>query len=622
VIARPPSPAGRPCVGVPDPVGALGTRRSDDGYAPLRSYAAIGDGRTIALVAEDASVDWLTLPDLDSPSVFGALLDAESGGCFTLMPATGFETSRRYLPGTNVLETTFTTATGVVRVLDAMSLNGAGLGPSRELQRRIEGVTGRVQLNWRVQPRFGYGQRRTQVGRRYGVPVAVSGADALAVCAFGVGAVEVSADSIGGRFEATAGSQAAIALCAAHQEPLVFPARADLDERWSVTVDTWRAWAGARTYGGPWEGAVSRSALALKLLVHSPSGALAAAATTSLPEQIGGVRNWDYRFCWVRDAAFTLDALLLLGCAPEAQAYFWWLMHASQLTHPRLQPLYRLDGGAHARERTLPMHGYRGSRPVRVGNAAVCQLQLDTYGELLQSAWAYAEAGNRVDADIGARLAQIADLVCRLWRRPDAGIWEVRNAPEHFTHSKMLCWVALDRARRLADRGLVPARHRARWQEQAEAITEFIERNCWSTRRQSYVRFAGGDELDAGVLLGLLSGYGQPRAARWIGTVDAVRSELGHGAYVHRYTGEDGLAGGEGAFVSCSFWLAEALARTGRVDDAATLMDQLVALGNDVGLYAEEVDPATGAFLGNLPQALSHLSLISAAVAISEERSR
>jgi GH15 family glucan-1,4-alpha-glucosidase len=433
--------------------------------------------------------------------------------------------------------------------------------------------------------------------------------------------VDVSADSISGTFAATTGSQATIAVCTAHQEPLVLPARGDLDERFSATVATWRAWAGARTYAGSWPGPVTRSALALKLLVQSPSGALAAAATTSLPEQVGGVRNWDYRFCWVRDAVFTLHALLLLGCAPEAQAFFWWLMHASQLTHPRLQPLYRLDGGAYAPEQTLPLQGYRGSRPVRVGNAAAGQLQLDTYGELLQTAWVYAEAGNMIDADIGRRLAQIADLVCRLWRSPDAGIWEVRSEPRHFTHSKMMCWVALDRAGRLAERGLVPAQHRDRWREEAAAIRDFIEGRCFSVPRQSYVRFAGGDELDASVLLGLLSGYGLPHSSRWTHTVDAIRRDLGFGPYVHRYTGADGLAGEEGAFVSCSFWLAEALARTGRVDDATALMNQMVALGNDVGLYAEELDPVTGAFLGNLPQALSHLSLISAAVAITEETS-
>jgi GH15 family glucan-1,4-alpha-glucosidase len=618
-VSTPPATTGNPCPAAAGP----GATRDGDGYAPLRSYAAIGDGRTIALVADDGAIDWLTMPSLDSPSVFAALLDSERGGCFSLAPTAQFGTTRRYVPETNVLETTFTTPTGVVRVLDAMTLNGPGLGPARELQRRIEGVSGRVAMAWRVQPRFGYGLRRpVRLGRRYGIPVATSGADAVAVCAFAAGAADLSADSVTGAFETTAGSASVVALCAAHQEPLVLPTRGELDERFAGTLATWRRWAEGRRYDGPWLGPVLRSALALKLLVQSASGALAAAATTSLPEQIGGVRNWDYRFCWVRDAAFTLDALQLLGCAPEARAYFWWLMHASQLTQPRLQPLYRLDGGASARERTLPLHGYRGSRPVRAGNAAAGQLQLDTYGELLQTVWVHAEAGNRVDADIGRRLARIADLVCRLWRRPDAGIWEVRSEPAHFTHSKMLCWVALDRADRLAARGLVPTAHRAHWREQAAAIGEFVEGECFSTARGSYVRSAGADGLDASVLLGLLSGYGEPRSTRWRGTVEAIRAGLGEGPYVHRYDGDDGLAGGEGAFVSCSFWLAEALARTGRVDEAVALMNRLVALGNDVGLYAEEIDPATGAFLGNVPQALSHLSLISAAVAIAEESSR
>jgi GH15 family glucan-1,4-alpha-glucosidase len=398
---------------------------------------------------------------------------------------------------------------------------------------------------------------------------------------------------------------------------LEFPTRDELDMRFDDTLSSWRAWAGARTFSGPWHSQVARSALALKLLVQASSGAVAAAATTSLPEEIGGERNWDYRFCWVRDAGFTLDALLSLGCAAEARGYFWWLMHASQLTHPRLQPLYRLDGGAHVRENSLALAGYRGSRPVRVGNAAADQLQLDTYGELLQTAWRYVNAGNRIDADIGRRLGEVADLVCRLWRCQDAGIWEVRSEPAHFTHSKMMCWIALDRAVRLADLGVVPARHRSRWLEHAGAITDFVEHECFSRRRQSYVRYAGGNELDASLLLGLLSGYGKPLSSRWRGTVDAIVRELGHGPYVHRYTGADGLAGGEGAFVSCSFWLAEALARTGRGVEATALMDQLVALGNDVGLYAEEIDPASGDFLGNLPQALSHLSLISAATAIA-----
>jgi GH15 family glucan-1,4-alpha-glucosidase len=293
-------------------------------------------------------------------------------------------------------------------------------------------------------------------------------------------------------------------------------------------------------------------------------------------------------------------------------------MQASQLSHPRLRVLYRLDGGARAPERALPLEGHRGSRPVRVGNAASGQLQLDTYGELMQTAWIYAGYGHRIDRDVGRRLAEIADLVCRIWRAPDAGIWEVRSEPRHFTQSKMMCWVALDRAIDLAGRGIIPGRHATRWTAEAAAIHEFVERCCFSDEKRSYTRSAGSDELDASVLLGALLSYGDGASERWVSTIAAVRRELACGPLVQRYTGEDGLGGTEGAFLACSFWLAEALARSGRVEDAAELMDELVGLAGDVGLYAEELDPVGGGQLGNLPQGLSHLALISAALAIGE----
>src|SRR5215211_6773716 len=597
----------------------LDTSRGGDGYAPISSYAAIGDGRTVALVAGDGSIDWLPLPELDSPSALSAVLDAERGGRFALAPKAPHAFERRYLPGTNVLETIFSTDHGRVRVTDAMTLPGGGLGPLREISRRVEGLEGRVAMSWSVEPRFGYAGASTRLGWRAGTPVATAGGDALAVCAFGAGAPELGDGVIQGRFEAREGARGLVALCATHHEPLVIPTRDELESRLDATATTWRRWSDELTYEGPWRDAVILSALTLKLLVHASSGALAAAATTSLPEEIGGERNWDYRFSWVRDSAFMLGVLLGLSCAPEARAYFWWLMHASQLSHPHLRVLYRLNGGARAPERALQLDGYRGSRPVRTGNAAASQRQLDTYGELLQAAWLYATTGHPIDADMARRLAELADFVCEIWRRPDAGIWEVRSEEKHFTQSKMMCWIALDRARELADRGLIPNRNAGRWREESQAIREFVETRCFSERKRSYVRFADSDELDASLLLGVLFSYGDAQSDRWAGTIEAVSRELAHGPFVRRYTGADGLEGSGGAFLACSFWLVGALARTGRVEDAVQLMDELVGLANDVGLYAEEIDPTTGAFLGNIPQGLSHLGLISAALALAEE---
>jgi GH15 family glucan-1,4-alpha-glucosidase len=589
-----------------------------DGYASIRDYAVIGDGRTVALIARDGAIDWCCLPDQDSPSVFGALLDAAKGGCFRLAPDGLHTAERRYVPGTNVLETTFRTATGVVRVTDAMTLPAGGLVPERELARKIEGVAGTALMRWEVEPRFSYGSAPTTLGRRYGIPVATAGADAVAVCAWDAGEPIVTARTIAGSFETNAGSSATVALVAAHDEPLVFPTRREVEDRLEATTSWWRQWTADRRYDGSWRDAVLRSALLLKLLVYAPSGAVAASPTTSLPEAIGGERNWDYRFCWIRDSAFTMNALLSLGCTAEADAFFWWLMHAAQLTHPRLQVLYRLNGDAHAPERVLPLSGYRGSVPVRVGNGAVDQLQLDIYGDLLQTAWLYRRARGAIDGDLARRLADVADYVTTIWRQRDAGLWEVRGDPRHFTQSKMMCWIALDRACALAATGDLPSRSQQRWRHEADVIRQFIEERCWSERRRSYAQSAGSDDLDAGLLLGSILGYRSTDDARMDRTVDAVVEHLSDGRFVSRYHSDDGLTGSEGAFIACSFWLVEALARRGRRDEAVALMESLLVLANDVGLFAEEADPSTDGFLGNFPQGLSHLALVNAAVAIEE----
>jgi GH15 family glucan-1,4-alpha-glucosidase len=332
---------------------------------------------------------------------------------------------------------------------------------------------------------------------------------------------------------------------------------------------------------------------------------------------IGGERNWDYRFSWPRDSAFTLRALLALGCSPEADAFFSWLQHASQLTHPEVRVLYRLNGRQEADERSLPLSGYRDSRPVRAGNRAAGQTQLDVYGEVMDAAAEVARSTGRLDRDYARRLAQIADHVCRTWRNPDAGIWEVRSDPTHFTQSKMMCAVALDRACALAEQGFLRG-DVERWRRERDEIRAFVDSRCYSHEKRTYTRSADEDMLDASVLLGVIARYDDPTAPRLVGTVDAVRRELARGPLLMRYVGEDGLPDEEGAFLACSFWLAEAYGRQGRLDEASALMDELTDLANDVGLYAEEIDPETGDFLGNFPQGLSHLALINAAVAVTE----
>ena len=588
-----------------------------DGYAPIEDYALIGDGRTAALVARDGSIDWLCLPNLDSPSVFAAMLDAARGGAFGLQPAIPFGATRRYIPDTNVLETVFTTDQGTVRVIDAMTIPDDHLTPMRELVRAVEGLSGRVPMRWRVEPRFSYGQRAPRLEMRGAVPVAVWRTDAVAIVSWDAGTPAWNGEALDGRFDVAAGGRPLIALSTAYAEPLIVPGRNEVLSRLELTLQFWIAWSAARSYSGPWARAVLRSALALKLMIFAPSGASVAAPTTSLPEDIGGQRNWDYRYCWIRDSSFMIDALLQLGCYDEAHSLFWWFMQATALTEPEVHVLYRLDGGIGASERAIELAGYRGSRPVRIGNGALDQTQHDIYGGLLETAWLYSRGHHALDADAGAVFGRIADHVCDIWRLPDSGIWEVRNGPLHFTHSKVMCWVALDRAARLADLGEMPRRHAARWRREADAVREYVERECWSDELASYTRVAGSRDVDASLLMLPLVEYGEADGLRVRGTIDAVDRLLRDGDFVYRYRADDGVPGGEGCFLNCSFWLAGALARSGRRDEGAALMERLLARANDVGLYAEEIDPASGAFLGNFPQALVHLALIDAAVALA-----
>jgi GH15 family glucan-1,4-alpha-glucosidase len=581
-----------------------------NGYAPIEDYAVIGDGRTAALVARDGSIDWLCLPDVDSPSVFAAILDAEHGGAFALHPVEPFEVDRAYVHGTNVLETTFRTSDGSVRLTDAMTLSPPGrLAPMREIVRKLECLDGRVELLWSVEPRFDYARRGGSTTARSGRVFFTHGVHALTLSVWGAEAAAA------GRVRLESGDRVLFSLASTHHRPAVLPGRADTEERLAHTLSFWQAWGKRAEYDGPWREAVLRSALALKLLVFAPSGAIVAATTTALPEEIGGVRNWDYRYAWLRDATYTLDALLALGYHDEAHAFFWWLRHASRLTQPRLEVLYRVDGASRVPEQELRhLDGYRHSKPVRIGNAASRQVQLDLYGSVLDSIWLHAGSHGDLGAETGKEAAKIADYISREWPSPDSGIWEVRSEPMHFVQSKAMCWAALDRACRLAEGGFVPD-GRVRWRAAAESIQAWIEEHGWDDDLGAYIRAPELRELDASILTLPIADY-EANRERLSSTVDRVRDQLGAGPLLYRYLGEDGVPGGQGAFTTCSFWLVDALARLDRVEEAASLMDELIPLATDVGLFAEEIDPSTGEQLGNFPQGLVHVALINAAASI------
>jgi GH15 family glucan-1,4-alpha-glucosidase len=589
-----------------------------DGFAPIGSYAAIGDGRTVALVAADGSVDFMSLPNLHSPTTFAAILDPGQGGRFTLAPAGPYEAARRYVGRTNVLETTFRTADGVVRVTEALTLQDGGLLPWVELARRVEGVEGSVRLEWRLEPRFDWGREQPRIVRRGDLHIAEGAGLQLAIHSWDAGEVMSEEDAFAGSFEIASGKAALLALVATDEQPLHAPSRDHVEARLDATCRVWERWLGFWAYDGPWEAEVARSALALKLLVYAPNGSIAAAPTTSLPEVIGGNKNYDYRYSWVRDSAFTLDALMRLGIPEQVQESFACLLRAVRQTAPDLRPFYDLDGNVPERSDTLDhLRGYRDSRPVRYGNAARTQLQLGSWGDLLETAALYVSEGNVLDEETGEMLAACVDRVAVLWPDEDSGMWEL-DEHRHYTASKIAIWMAFDRALRLAADGHLPGKHTERWREQQDRLHSWIEERCWSEELGAYCGWAGEDSLDAGVLRAVRMEY--PERERLDRTVDTIRDRLAAAPGLIYRTSEH--VEQEGAFVACSFWLVEALARLGRVEEASETMEQILAYANDLGLFSEEIDPQSGELLGNFPQGLSHLALVNAAGAIEDARAK
>ena len=587
----------------------------------IEDYAVIGDCRSAALISSEGSIDWLCLPRFDSPSVFASLLDFDRGGRFVIRPATPSTVTRRYIDDTNVLETTFTTPTGVLRMTDLMPVDtetakAGELWPEHEILRRIECLTGEVEVQALFAPRFEYARISPRIH---------SPRSGLFHCEHGIRALSLNTDmplgavaqqtGLAGMERLTSGNRRYFSVTYAHAMPAVLaPLGADADRRIERSIAWWKEWAAACRYTGPYRQAVVRSALVLKLLSYSPSGAIVAAPTTSLPERIGGVRNWDYRYCWLRDASLTLRALCDLGFDIEAESFLSWLLHATHLTWPRVRMVYGVYGESKLTERELDhLPGYRGSRPVRIGNLAADQLQLDTYGELVESAFVWVTRGGALDRASRSNLVELGRAVCRFWREPDDGIWERRSGRRQHTHSKVMCWLALDRLLKLHASGhlRVPEREFTR---ERDALRGEIERRGFNERIGSYVSAFDGDDVDASLLVFALHGYVKADSPRMRSTCDRIRGRLGAGSLLFRYRENDGLPPGEGAFGICSFWEAECLAMQNQRAAAVQQFERLLEMANDIGLFAEQIDPASNAALGNFPQALSHIGLINAAL--------
>ncbi|GAA2759504.1 glycoside hydrolase family 15 protein [Actinopolymorpha rutila] len=593
--------------------------RVTDDYLPIADHGVIGDLRTCALVGTDGTIDWYCCPRFDAPSVFAAILDARRGGRFALRPEEPITSKQLYFPDTNILITRFFTAGGVAEIQDFMPIMGDVREVERHrLVRRVVCTRGSVPFAIEVAPRFDYGREQHKLRFEGGHAIFEGASLALALSA--TVQLDQSDQDVTGRFVLGEGETAAFVLdrLTSSIVPRVCPTR-EAETLFRQTVQFWRSWLAQSRYTGRWREVVHRSALVLKLLTYAPSGAIVAAATTSLPERLGGERNWDYRHTWLRDAAFSVYALLRLGFTQEAQAFMGWL--GDRLRDQRgpgaepLQIMYGIDGRADLPESELThLEGYRGSAPVRIGNGAAAQRQLDIYGELIDSVYLYNKYGEPIGIDLWDDLTRTVDWLCEHWDQADEGIWETRGGPKHFTYTRVLSWVAIERAIRIARQRGLPA-NEVKWARQRDAIYRQVLSNGWSTRRRAFVQHYEDDVLDASLLIMPLVKFVAPTDSRWLATLDAISSDLVSDSLVYRYdpgASPDGLRGCEGTMSLCSFWYVEALARAGRVEDARLAFDKMLTYANHLGLYSEQIG-ATGEQLGNFPQAFTHLALISAA---------
>jgi GH15 family glucan-1,4-alpha-glucosidase len=595
-----------------------------DDWPAIADHGLIGDLRTCALVSTDGTIDWFCSPRFDSPSVFGAILDSERGGCWRLAPVGEVSrTQQFYYPDTAVLITRFLTPDGVAEVHDFMPVLGAGDPEHRQrLVRRVSGVRGKIKLRMEVDAKPDYGRQRCRA-EKTGDGVLITGDGVrLGLIASTDLTVDDGPDNarVSAEVELTKGDTALFVLEILDEDDGPSCNTVDMsDAMLDATTSFWRTWLSQSRYVGRWRETVHRSAITLKLLTHEPTGAIVAAPTTSIPEFIGGGRNWDYRYVWVRDAGFSLYALLRLGFTDEAKAFIGWL--SERLGEERekdgmgpLRVLYDIDGKRPVEEVELDhLSGYRNSKPVRVGNAAVDQLQLDIYGDIIDSVYLFNKYGAGISSDAWKDVMEVVDWVMDNWDRLDAGMWEMRGEDRAYTTSRLMCWVALERAIRVARQRGLPG-DLAAWSQVRDEIYERIMSRCWNSDLQAFTQTEGGSELDAGVLLMPMVKFLSPADPKFLSTLKAVEKELVIDSLVFRYSLEsDGLDGEEGTFSLCSFWYVEALTRAGRHQDAQLALEKMFTYANHVGLYAEQVS-ATGDQVGNFPQAFTHFALISAAI--------
>jgi GH15 family glucan-1,4-alpha-glucosidase len=600
---------------------------------PIASYGLLADCNSAALVDREGSIDWLCLPRYDSDAVFARILDPDAGH-WSIRPAGAFASERRYVPGTLAIETTFTTDSGTVRLTDAMAFaegqRGHDLGyeAPHELLRSVEGVSGSVELVMELAPRPEYGLVKPLIRLEEG-GARTFGAGRVALRA--EAALEVEHGTIRATITAAEGDRLGFSLRWAPAESREAPAPTAAErvrERIEDTIAAWRSWEAEHDiYEGPHKELVRLSSRVLKGLTYRPTGAIVAAPTTSLPETAGGERNWDYRFSWIRDSSLTIEALYIGACTDEAEEFVSFMTSSAggRAGEGSLQIMYGIGGEHDLSERELPhLRGWRDSRPVRVGNGAWDQVQLDVYGELLNSIYLYRERIGELHPEIQAFVADLADTAARRWKETDSGMWEMRGEPRHHLSSKLLCWTALDRAVRLAPQ-LGEHAKVAEWEAERERIREAILERGWSEQRRAYAQSFDSDELDAAQLLMPILGFLPATDERMRSTIEAIARDLTEDGLVLRYRNEeglnaDGLTGEEGTFVICSFWLVSCLAKAGELERAEALFDQLAAYANDLGLLAEEIDTANGEQLGNFPQAFSHIGLITAAWEIDKAR--